>query len=146
VERSRRSGAASLSAPQPPSALLHLVVGGYPGRMRRTEDLCTDGLPSEAGPTQCAATMLSRSCIILATQRSVMTQPARHSAPWFFWPLAALWDLLAFVLRLTGRLIGAIIGLVLMIVGIVITLTVVGAPLGVPLFILGLLLLMRSLF
>ena len=75
-----------------------------------------------------------------------MIQPARHSAPWFLWPFAALWDLLAFMLRLTGRVLAAVIGLVLMIIGIVVILTVVGAPLGIPLFVLGLLLLIRSIF
>jgi len=75
-----------------------------------------------------------------------MTQSARQGAPWFLWPFAALWDLLAFVLKLTGRLVAAVIGLVLMIVGVLVTLTVVGAPVGVPLFVVGLLLLIRSLF
>jgi hypothetical protein len=75
-----------------------------------------------------------------------MVKPARESAPWFLWPFAALWDLLAFVLRLTGRLIGVVLGLVLLIVGIVLTLTIVGAPVGIPLFIFGLLLLVRSMF
>lgn len=73
-------------------------------------------------------------------------QPARQSAPWFLWPIAALWDLLAFVLRLTGRLVGVILGVVLMVLGGVVTMTVVGAPVGIPLFVLGLLLLVRSLF
>lgn len=72
--------------------------------------------------------------------------PVRHRAPWILWPFAALWDLLAFILRLTGRLVAAAIGLVLMILGIVITMTVVGAPLGIPVFILGFLLLVRSVF
>ena len=75
-----------------------------------------------------------------------MTQPTRHSAPWFLWPFAALWDLLAFILRLTGRVVAAVVGLALMILGIVITITVVGAPVGIPLFIVGLLLLIRSIF
>jgi len=75
-----------------------------------------------------------------------MARPARESAPWIFWPFAALWDLLAFVLRLTGRIVGAILGLVLMGLGIAVALTVVGIPLGVPLAIFGFLLLLRSLF
>ena len=57
-----------------------------------------------------------------------MVKPARESAPWFLWPVAALWDLLAFVLRLTGRLIGVLISLVLLVLGAVLTMTVVGAP------------------
>jgi len=71
---------------------------------------------------------------------------ARESAPWIFWPVAALWDLLAFVLRLTGRVLGVILGFVLMAVGILLTFTVVGAPLGIPLAILGFLVLLRSVF
>jgi hypothetical protein len=75
-----------------------------------------------------------------------MARPARESAPWIFWPFAALWDFLAFILRLTGRILGAILGLVMMVVGIALALTVVGVPVGVPLAILGFLLLLRSLF
>ena len=59
-----------------------------------------------------------------------MVKPARESAPWFLWPVAALWDLLAFVLRLTGRLVGVLISLVLLVLGAVLTMTVVGAPIG----------------
>lgn len=75
-----------------------------------------------------------------------MARPARESAPWIFWPFAALWDLLAFILRLTGRIVGVILGLVLLVLGIALALTVVGVPVGVPLAILGFLLLLRSLF
>ena len=75
-----------------------------------------------------------------------MVEPARRNAPWFLWPFAALWDLLTFILRLTGRLVAGVLGLVLLIVGILISITVVGAPVGVPISILGLLLLTRSLF
>jgi hypothetical protein len=75
-----------------------------------------------------------------------MGQPARQSAPWILWPFAALWDLLAFVLRATGRLVGVLLGLTLMIVGLLVTVTVIGAPLGIPLAVFGFLLLLRSLF
>lgn len=75
-----------------------------------------------------------------------MTTNARKRTPWFLWPFAALWDLLAFVLRLTGRVVAAVIGLVLMIVGVLLTMTVVGAPVGIPLGVLGFLLLLRSIF
>jgi hypothetical protein len=75
-----------------------------------------------------------------------VARPARESAPWIFWPFAALWDLLAFILRLTGRIVGVILALLLMIVGIGLALTVIGVPVGVPLAILGFLLLLRSLF
>lgn len=70
----------------------------------------------------------------------------RESAPWFLWPFAALWDLLACILRVTGRLVGVLLALALMATGVAATMTVVGAIVGVPLFTLGLLLLVRSLF
>lgn len=75
-----------------------------------------------------------------------MATSAREQVPWIFWPFAALWDLLAFVLRLTGRILAGVIGLVLAVVGVLLTMTVVGAPVGIPLVILGVLLLIRSLF
>jgi hypothetical protein len=71
---------------------------------------------------------------------------ARDTAPWIFWPFAALWDLLAAILLLTGRVLAAILGVVLMMAGAALSLTVVGAPIGIPLAILGFLLLVRSLF
>ncbi len=62
------------------------------------------------------------------------------------WPFVALWDLVTFILGLTGRLVGATIGLVLMIVGLLVSLTVVGAIVGIPLAIFGFLLMVRCLF
>lgn len=79
-------------------------------------------------------------------ERSRMSQERTHHVPWIFWPFAALWGFLAFVLNLTGRLIGVVLGLALMIVGFILTLTVVGAPFGIPIGIVGFLLLLRSLF
>lgn len=75
-----------------------------------------------------------------------MARTARETAPWIFWPVAAVWDLVAFVLRVTGRIMAAIIGLVLLIGGGLLSLTIVGAPIGIPVAILGLLLLVRALF
>ncbi len=74
-----------------------------------------------------------------------MAHAARRDLPWLLWPFAALWDLLAFLLKLTGRVIGAVLGLVLMIVGTLLAVTVLGAPIGIPLSVLGLLLLIRSI-
>jgi hypothetical protein len=70
----------------------------------------------------------------------------QQAVPWIFWPVVALWRLLAAILNLTGRLIGALLGLVLLIGGFVLSLTVIGAVIGIPLIILGLLLMVRSLF
>ena len=66
--------------------------------------------------------------------------------PWILWPIKVVWDLLTFILRLSGRFVGALFGLVLMIIGFVLTVVVILAPVGIPLIILGFLLLLRSLF
>jgi hypothetical protein len=66
--------------------------------------------------------------------------------PWYLWPFAVIWNLVAYVVMLTGRLVAVILGLVFLIVGILLTLTVVGAILGVPLIIFGLLLVVRGLW
>ncbi|HUF71160.1 MAG TPA: hypothetical protein VMM79_21100 [Longimicrobiales bacterium] len=75
-----------------------------------------------------------------------MSRSARSSTPWIFWPVAAVWDLIAFVLRLTGRLIGFTVGLILVAVGGVLTLTVILLPIGLPLLVVGFLLMVRSVF
>jgi hypothetical protein len=75
-----------------------------------------------------------------------MSEKQEKKTPWFLWPFVALWDLLAFILSLTGRLVAAILGLALMIVGIVLTVTLIAAPVGIPLIILGFLLMLRSIF
>lgn len=75
-----------------------------------------------------------------------MVSKSRSRVPWILWPVAALWDLLALILELTGRLIGIVLSLVLMAVGIALTLTVVGAIIGIPLIIFGFMLMVRSIF
>lgn len=75
-----------------------------------------------------------------------MSGKQERKYPWILWPFVALWDLLTFILRLTGRLVAAILGLVLMIVGLVLTVTVVAAPVGIPLIIFGFLLMVRGMF
>jgi hypothetical protein len=81
------------------------------------------------------------------TARGVrMSRTARASAPWMFWPIAALWDLIAFVIGLTGRIIGGVLRLVLLILGLVLCMTVILIPIGAPLAIVGLFLVFRSLF
>ena len=37
----------------------------------------------------------------------------RKDTPWYLWPFVALWELLAGIIKLTGRLVAAILGLVL---------------------------------
>ena len=66
--------------------------------------------------------------------------------PWFLWPFAAIWNLVAWIVGLTGRMIAVVLGLVFLIVGALLTITVVGAILGIPMIIFGLLLLIRGLW
>jgi hypothetical protein len=66
--------------------------------------------------------------------------------PWIFWPFVALWRLLTKILELTGRLLALILGFVFLVVGVVVSLTVIGAVVGIPLVMLGLLLMIRSLY
>jgi hypothetical protein len=76
----------------------------------------------------------------------MMARSARERVPWIFWPIAAVWDLLAFVLRLTGRMVAAVIGLVFLLGGALLSFTLVAAPIGIPLAVVGLLLLVRAFF
>jgi hypothetical protein len=75
-----------------------------------------------------------------------MMTNSRGRVPWFLWPFAAVWDLVAFILGLTGRLVAGVLGLALLIVGGVLTLLVITAWLGIPLAIFGFLLMVRSIF
>jgi len=70
----------------------------------------------------------------------------KKTSPWFLWPFVAIWNLLALVLNITGRVLAGILGVGLMIIGIAFTMTVAGAPVGIPFAILGLLLIIRSIF
>ena len=69
-----------------------------------------------------------------------------RKVPLLLWPFYAIWRLVALILQITGRLIGVVLGLVLFIVGLILSLTIVGAVVGIPLIILGVLLILRSLF
>ena len=62
------------------------------------------------------------------------------------WPFTALWNLIAGIIKLTGRLVAVVLGIVLMIAGFVLTVTVIGALVGVPLMVVGQLLVVRGLF
>ena len=66
--------------------------------------------------------------------------------PWFLWPFVALWKLLTFILKMTGRLVAAVLGLALMIVGLILTVTILASPVGIPMMILGFMLMLRSVF
>ncbi len=70
----------------------------------------------------------------------------KNATPWFLWPFVAVWDLLALIINIIGRILAALLSLVLMIVGIALIITIAGIPIGIPLVILGLLLMVRSIF
>ena len=71
---------------------------------------------------------------------------ANHKTAWFFWPLQALWNLLTWILEITGRLVLVILGFVFVLVGVMLSFTIVGATIGIPLAGLGILLVVRGLF
>ena len=64
---------------------------------------------------------------------------------WLLWPFVLVWNLVAYIVMLTGRMVAAILGLVLVFVGAVLTMTVVGALVGIPLGLVGLLLFVAAL-
>jgi hypothetical protein len=74
-----------------------------------------------------------------------MTTQERH-IPWYLWPFAAIWKLLAVIVEMTGRFVAMVLGIVLMLVGALISLTIIGAIVGIPLAVIGLLLLLRGIF
>jgi hypothetical protein len=75
-----------------------------------------------------------------------MTTETKNHIPWYLWPFAAIWKLLAVIVELTGRFVAMVLGVVLILVGVIVSLTIVGAIIGVPLAIIGLLLLFRGMF
>ncbi len=75
-----------------------------------------------------------------------MTTQTKSHIPWYLWPFAALWKLLAVIVEMTGRFVAMVIGIVLIIVGVIVSLTIIGAIVGVPLAVIGLLLLLRGIF
>jgi hypothetical protein len=75
-----------------------------------------------------------------------MTTHTQKHIPWFLWPFAALWKLIAVIVELTGRFVAMVLGIVFIVVGVIVSLTIVGAIVGIPLAIIGLLLLLRGIF
>jgi len=75
-----------------------------------------------------------------------MTTHSQKHIPWYLWPFAALWKLIAVIVEMTGRLLAMVLGIVFIIVGVIISLTIIGAIIGIPLAIIGLLLLLRGMF
>ncbi len=75
-----------------------------------------------------------------------MTTENKQHIPWYLWPFAAIWKLLAVIVELTGRFVAMVLGIVFILVGVIVSLTIVGAIIGVPLAFVGLLLLLRGMF
>ena len=75
-----------------------------------------------------------------------MTTSTKQKIPWYLWPFAAIWKLIAVIVEMTGRFLAMIIGIILMIVGGIISLTIIGAIIGIPLAIVGLLLFLKGIF
>lgn len=74
------------------------------------------------------------------------TTTQKKQIPWYLWPFAAIWKLLAVIVEMTGRFVAMVLGIVLIIVGVIASLTIIGAIVGVPLVIIGLLLFLRGMF
>ena len=70
----------------------------------------------------------------------------KHHTPWFLWPFAAIWKLLATIVEMTGRFLALVLGFVFILVGVIVSLTIVGAIVGIPLAIIGGLLILRGIF
>ena len=75
-----------------------------------------------------------------------MTTHSKSHIPWYLWPFAALWKLIAGIVEFTGRFVAMVLGIVFMIVGVIVSLTIVGAIVGVPLALIGLLIFLRGIF
>ena len=70
----------------------------------------------------------------------------RHSIPWYLWPFAAIWQLIATIVGLTGRFVAMVLGLVFILVGLLVSLTVIGSIIGIPMALIGLLLFLKGIF
>ncbi len=75
-----------------------------------------------------------------------MSCASGRRVPILLWPFHAVWRLLTFILGLTGRVVAFVLGVLLLAAGGVLAATLIGAPLGVPLALVGVLLVLRSLF
>lgn len=70
----------------------------------------------------------------------------RKRAPCLLWPFAALWDLIIWIVSLTGRLVAVLLGLALLLVGGILTALVVTTPIGIPIALFGILLVIKGLW
>lgn len=69
-----------------------------------------------------------------------------RKTPVIFWPFVAIWNLIEFIFKMTGRLVAVLLGLVIMIIGIALCFTVIGAIAGAPLAVFGFTMMIRGFF
>jgi hypothetical protein len=99
--------------------------------------------------TVTCSTLLGSGCHlanIRILEVEMTTSQGRHEIPWYLWPFAAIWKLLAVIVEMTGRLLAMVLGILLIVVGVIVSLTIVGAIIGIPLAIVGFLLFLRGIF
>ncbi len=70
----------------------------------------------------------------------------KRSVPWVFWPFYAIAQLVAAILKLTGRFAAALLGFILLVVGGVLSITIIGAVIGLPMMLVGVLLIVKAIF
>lgn len=63
-----------------------------------------------------------------------------------FWPFKMLWSFVGVVFLAIGKLMSLLLGLLITVIGAVLSATLVGAIVGIPLVILGVTMMIRSLF
>lgn len=63
-----------------------------------------------------------------------------------FWPFKMLWSFVGVVFLAIGKLMSLLLGLLITVIGAVLCATLVGAIVGIPLIILGVTMMIRSLF
>jgi hypothetical protein len=70
----------------------------------------------------------------------------KHKTPCLLLPFVAIWNLIIYIVSLTGRLVAILLGLALLLVGAVLTVLLISAPIGIPLALFGLLLIIKGLW
>ena len=70
----------------------------------------------------------------------------KNAIPWYLWPFAAIWQLIATIVGMTGRFVAMVLGLVFILVGVLVSLTLIGAIVGIPMALIGLLLFLKGIF
>lgn len=63
-----------------------------------------------------------------------------------FWPFKMLWSFVGVVFLAIGKLMSLLLGILITVVGAILSATLVGAIVGIPLVILGVTMMIRSLF